>query len=251
VAESRDETRQLLKTLKHLFKAAGLRYADIAARLGVSEGTIKRYLNQQGLTVQVLQLLCECADVTLAELAKLAAEENTPVQPAATPDQERQLAGDIILSMTFFLLARGWRPEQIAREFSLQAAELTHYLVRLDRIGMIALFPRNRVRVLRAFARNLSPQSATYALVARRVHEFFDHVDLADPAVAWTSGFARLSETSLSQISQRLHRLRDEIFELGEQDFNLPPERVKWCALFAALRPVSMEKLLHENYQEG
>jgi transcriptional regulator with XRE-family HTH domain len=116
VAESRDETRQLLKTLKHLFKAAGLRYADIAARLGVSEGTIKRYLNQQGLTVQVLQLLCECADVTLAELAKLAAEENTPVQPAATPDQERQLAGDIILSMTFFLLARGWRPEQIARE---------------------------------------------------------------------------------------------------------------------------------------
>jgi transcriptional regulator with XRE-family HTH domain len=244
-----DETKQLLDMLKRLFKAAGLRYADIAARLHVSEGSVKRYLNQTGLTVEVLYRLCEAADVTLSELTKLAAEENVQAPPVATPEQESLLAADITLSMTFFLLARGWRPAQIAREFNLNDAALTYYLTRLDRIGMIALFPRNRVRVLRAFALNPSPQSATYALVARRVHEFFDRVDLEDPAVAWTSGLARLSEASLSQITQRLNRLRDEIFELGEQDFNLPPERMKWCALFAALRPVPMEQLLHENYQ--
>jgi transcriptional regulator with XRE-family HTH domain len=244
MADEQDEPRQFLAALKRIFKAQGLRYADIAGRIGVSEGTVKRYLNKKGLTLDVLSQLCKAADVTLSELARLTAEENPRTPPATTTEQEQILA---ILSMTFFLLTRGWRSDRIARELELDDVALTRCLTRLDRIGVIALFPNNRVRLLRNFARNPAPTSATYALMARRVHELFDHIDLEDPAVAWTNGFARLSEASLSQISRQLDGLRDEIFELGEADLHLPADRVKWCAIFAAVRPVSIDTLLHEN----
>jgi transcriptional regulator with XRE-family HTH domain len=247
MADEQDEPRQFLAALKRIFKAQGLRYADIAGRIGVSEGTVKRYLNKKGLTLDVLSQLCKAADVTLSELARLTEEENPKTPPATTPAQEEILARDIILSMTFFLLTRGWRSERIARELELDDVALTGCLTRLDRLGVIALFPNNRVRLLRTFARNPAPNSATYALMARRVHELFDHINLEDPSVAWTNGFARLSEASLSQISRQLDGLRDEIFELGEADLHLPTDRVKWCAIFAAVRPVSIDTLLHEN----
>jgi transcriptional regulator with XRE-family HTH domain len=246
MVDSNDETAQLLVTLKRLFKAAGLKYGDIAVRLGVSEGTVKRYLNRKGLTLEILQRLCAAVDISMIELAALAGAEHPQKPPLATPAQEQALSADITLSMTFFLLMRGWRAERIAQEFKLSDQALTKYLVQLDRLGMIALFPQNRVRVLRMVT--LQRNSATSALVARRVHELFGDIDLNDPDVVWTNGVARLSEASLSLISDRLDRLRDEIFELGEQDLHLPPAQVKWCTVFAAVRPVSVDVLLHENF---
>jgi transcriptional regulator with XRE-family HTH domain len=249
MVHANDETAQLLATLKRLFKAAGLKYGDIAVRLGVSEGTVKRYLNRKGLTLEVLQALCAAADISMIELAALAGTEHPQKPPLATPAQEEALSADITLSMTFFLLMRGWRAERIAQEFKLSDQALTKYLVQLDRLGVIALFPQNRVRVLRMVT--LQRNSATSALVARRVHELFGEIDLNDPEVVWTNGVARLSEASLSLISARLDRLRDEIFELGEQDLHLPPAQVKWCTVFAAVRPVSVDVLLHENFVPG
>jgi hypothetical protein len=79
----------------------------------------------------------------------------------------------------------------------------------------------------------------------------FGQIDLNDPEVMWTNGVARLSEASLSLISGRLDRLRDEIFELGEQDLHLQPAQVKWCTVFAAVRPVSVDVLLNENFVAG
>ena len=248
--DEQDEPKQFLIALKRIFKAQGLRYADIAARLAVSEGTVKRYLNNKGLTLDVLHRLCKAADLTMGELARLTEEENPTAPPPATAAQEQILARDITLSMTFFLLTQGWRSERIARELELDDVALTGCLTQLDRLGMIALFPNNRVRLLRAFARNPDPKGATYALMARRVHEFFDNIDLEDPAVIWTNGFARLSEASLSQISRHLDGLRDEIFELGQRDLHLASDRVKWCAVFAAVRPVSIETLLHEHARQ-
>lgn len=244
-----DETAQLLSKLKRLFKAAGLRYADIATRLGVSEMTVKRYLSGKGLTLEALQQLCEAVDVTVLELARLVSEENPRSPPLVTPEQEKRITADIILGTTFYLLNRGWQPDRVAKELKLDEVEITRYLTQLDRLGVLALFPHNRVRILRKMRSNMVRNTATFELVARRVHEHFDRLDLSDPSVTWTHGIARLSEASLSQVAKRLDRLRDEIFELGEQDLALPLDQVHWCTIFAAVRQVSIEMLLHENYQ--
>jgi hypothetical protein len=57
---------------------------------------------------------------------------------------------------------------------------------------------------------------------------------------------ARLSPASFRIIQQRLDRLRDEAFALGERDFALPVEDVRWYVLFAAAKPVSMRELVSD-----
>lgn len=239
------ETRQLLITLKSVLKATGLNYADIAAKLGVSESTIKRNLNNKGLTLDLLHQFCALANITFAELASRAAEEFPQKPPFMTQAQEAALIRDITFSTTFYLLTRGWPPERIGRELGLDSSQITLCLTQMDRLGLIALFPQNRVRVLRSI--RMSRNSAIFGLVARRVYELFDKIDLDDPAIAWTNGLARLSPASFSQVSGRLDELRDEIFELGKRDLDLPSERVAWYAVFAAVKPVQRETLFRKS----
>src|SRR6185503_15007171 len=68
-------TTRLLTQLKRLLRASGLRYADVAVLIGVSEKTVKRYMVGQSISVAILEKLCEVAGITLFELVELATSE--------------------------------------------------------------------------------------------------------------------------------------------------------------------------------
>jgi hypothetical protein len=213
--------------------------------------TVKRRMAGRGLTVRMLQELCAVANLTLTELVALAEVEGPADQEMATPEQADQVAEDVLSGTIFFLLESGWRPERIARELHLDEATMTGRLARLDRIGVIALFPGNRVRLRRRMGKDIRRYAGVMALVARRVHQFFDRPDLDDPAMAWTSGISRLSPASFAQLRQKLEELRDAAFALGEHDLALPSEAVSWYWLFAGARPVPVEQLLYEELAAG
>lgn len=240
-----NEIARLLENLKRAYKTAGIRYADAAQALGVSDLTIKRWMTGKGLTVAALARLCEVADTTIGELTTTA--DARQELPLVTNAQAETIATDIVLGMTHYLLTRRWSAERIMQELRLDEPTMTRRLTLLDRIGVIALFPGNRVRLLRRMSGNIRDNAATFTLVARRVHEFFDRPDLSDPTIAWTNGIARLSRSSFTQMSERLDQLRDELFALGERDLDLPQDDVAWYTLFAAARPVSLEALLYET----
>ena len=48
-------TAQLIETLKKLVKARGLTYADVAARVGLSEASVKRLFSRGSFTLARLQ----------------------------------------------------------------------------------------------------------------------------------------------------------------------------------------------------
>jgi transcriptional regulator with XRE-family HTH domain len=241
-----DDMPVLLTTLKRVYKLARIRYADAAAVLGVSEMTVKRAMAGKGLSAAMLQRLCSAANIGLIELAELAKETIATRRPAATSAQTEAVIADPMIGMVYFLLANGWRPERIRVECDLDEIGLTRCLVQLDRIGVITLFPGNRVRLLRQMNPEIRDSVAAFELLARRIHRFFDQPDLSDPHLAWSGGVARLSPASFRIIQQRLDRLRDEAFALGERDFALPVDDVRWYVLFAAAKPVSMQELVSD-----
>ena len=244
------ELTGLLACLKRAYRTAGLRYSDVAQRIGVSEMTVKRHMAGRGLSVQTLQRLCAAAEMTLTELAAMAGAGQGDV-PVATEAQTRAVAMDIALSMTFYLLTRGWPPRRIARELQLDDPTITGLLLKLDKLDVIELHPGDRVRVLRRLSPDIRHEATAFALIARRVHQFFDRADLHDPTMAWTSGVARLSPAAVAKAARLLDELRDTVFALGEDDLDLPTDETSWYMMFAALRPVGIDELLHESASDG
>ena len=111
-------------------------------------------------------------------------------------------------------------------------------MIQLESLGIIALLPQNRVRFLRRMADDVNLDLAKLELLSRRVSELFGPAGLKDPALAWRTGAVRLSPASFLKVEEKLNQFRDDIFAIGEQDLDLPPEQIDWYAMFVGLRPV-------------
>src|SRR3546814_695840 len=162
------ERDQLLRALKQVLKLRGMRYSDLARGLGVSEPTVKRLLSTGRIDLARLERICGLLDIDLFELVRVARGTRAEREHLG-PVQEEALAADSRLLLVFHLLGNDWKVPAIRREFGLDVPEMTLLLARLDRLRLVALLPRDRVRlcVSRDFEwREDGPVRRRYAQVA-------------------------------------------------------------------------------------
>ena len=222
---------RMLAYLKEFLRARGMRYCDVAEFLGVSEKSIKRYMAGKGVSLPVLERLCATVGLTLAELSILANAPDDGELPPTSDEQEAVLAAEPKLAIVLGLLTTGWTPDRILREGLANASTLNAILVRLDRLGLITLYPLNRVR-LRHRPRGIDTASEPLRrVIIQAGARVISELDLADPAALWRFNYARLGPASLTRVSKRLDAFLDEVAELSRQDMDLSGEQVKWYAL--------------------
>ena len=240
--QEQSEIPQLLRGLKSLLRARGMLYNDLAERLGVSETTVKRYLTGHSISLDVLEDICRAVDVRLSDLLAISQEEDQ--QPVLSPEEEEVLARDAFLSGLFYLLARGYTPAVIQRDFKLTDAEINGYLTALDRLGLIRLFPYNRVRVL--VGRNFNVQKG--GAMMRLAHdamlkEFFSKFDVAMPD--WLFGYGKLSPSSLERVRELARNFMEAFDDIAEADREPTLDLADWHGFFFMLRPVDLAGLKH------
>src|SRR3546814_688732 len=139
------ERDQLLRALKQVLKLRGMRYSDLARGLGVSEPTVKRMLSTGRIDLARLERICGLLDIDLFELVRVARGARAE-REHLEPVQEEALAADPRLLLVFHLLGNDWKVPAIRREFGLDVPEMTLLLARLDRLRLVELLPRERVR---------------------------------------------------------------------------------------------------------
>jgi transcriptional regulator with XRE-family HTH domain len=238
--QDQSEIPLLLRALKSLLKGRGLLYHDVADRLGVSETTVKRYLTGHSLTIEILEDLCRIVDVRLSDLLVMSQEE--PAQPVLSQEEEEFLAKDAFLAGVFYLLSRGLTPATIQRDFQLADADMNGYLTALDRLGLVRLFPYNRVRVM--VGRNFNVQMG--GALARLAHDalikdFFSKFDVTHPD--WLFGFGKLSPSSLERVRELARNFMEAFDTIAEADRELPLDLADWYGFFYMIRPVDLAGL--------
>jgi transcriptional regulator with XRE-family HTH domain len=242
-SESQLLSSRMLVYLKKFYRAKGLRLSDVATLVGVSERSIKRYLNGGGVTLDILEKLCAAAELTILALAELA-EGDSAKQVSTNDLQEDALADEPMLAITFHLLTLGWTPQAIAREFFFSDLDLNRILLRLDRLGLITLYCENRLKV-RAKVR--SPNNCSRRmreLILSGVKSQLAETDLDSDATLWNGGMVRLGPDSFERTRKRLQALVDEIVELSKHDKDLDGQQVRWFGVCALLAPErNVEKL--------
>jgi len=235
------QSARLIETLKSLFRSHGLRQADIAAALKLSRTTLKRRLSGQGLTIDLLEALCELVDVTLAELVELAAVNQDKRMKRLSLEQENALHADVRLGFIFTRLREGWSAAEIQRECRIAEAPLVGYLVRLEKLGLIDLLPGNRVRLHTVRDIDWRKHGPMWHSVDRYLSDIFSMMDSDDTDLARRVAVVKLTPASVAQLDEMFHHLQMEIRRLAHQDRSAVPDAKSWYAVLMGARPFEMD----------
>ncbi len=242
------QSNQWVDTLKRCLKARGLTYKDVAQKLKLSEASIKRLFSERSFTLQRLEQICLMMDMSFSDLAHINDRRNLERQTTLSIKQETALAADAILLSYFYLLLNGWDIERIANRFDLDEPRQVRMLVKLDKLGLIELQPKNRVRLLTARRIQWRKDGMVRRMYERDVKRAFLQHGFSEDNSHFGFESAELAPESARMISRKLANLSLEFDELAELDVNLKPDQKRGYGLMVALRPWAYWNIvLNEN----
>ncbi|WP_282445500.1 helix-turn-helix domain-containing protein [Massilia antarctica] len=225
----------LVDTLKRLLKGRGITYGDLAGRIGMSEASVKRMFSQKNFT---LQRLDEILSATGIEFDELSAAQSAPTLIShLTLAQEREIIGDPRLLVVAVSAMNHIGFDDIVRFYDMTEAEVTKYLLRLDRIGFLELLPNNRVKLLIA---------RTFGWIANGpIQGYFRHEAAADYLNSRFDGEdevmrlvnVMLSKQSGAALLERLKQVAAEFAQQHQHETRLPLDQRHAISFIVAARP--------------
>ncbi|MFQ6023820.1 MAG: helix-turn-helix domain-containing protein [Acidiferrobacterales bacterium] len=230
------QTQALVDTLKKALKAHGLSYRHVAQALDLSEASVKRLFAEQGFSLARLDQVCQLMDMEITDLVAMMEAERGQISEL-TEAQEKELVSDIKLLLVAFLVENGWTFNEILGHYELSEPELIRHLARLDRLKVIELLPKNRIKLVISpnFAwRKNGPIQQFFA--EHMQEEFFkSRFDALGEAFWFLPGM--LSRSSNEVLLKKLEHLASEFNELNRYDKRLPLPQRFGCSMLLAIRP--------------
>jgi transcriptional regulator with XRE-family HTH domain len=231
------ETAQIIDVLKRTLKTRGITYRDVARRVGLSEGSIKRVFAAETFTLQRLESICTAIGVSMSELMRAAATSHEAGSQYLTLEQEQLLAADQRLFACFYLLLNGRSSEEILQRMDLSERGLRELYVKLDDARLVELLPRLKVRLRVGPVVSWRMDGPVHRVYERQVKAEFlqGEFQASDEVLHFRS--AELSEASTRILVRKLEQLARDFAELAALDVGLPVAEKKNVAMLAAFRP--------------
>ncbi|MBC7713182.1 MAG: helix-turn-helix transcriptional regulator [Rhizobacter sp.] len=138
---------QFLAAMKRALKAKNIIYKDLAESLDLSESSVKRILSDKSIGLDRIEEICKACDISFAEICKNANFEEDISTYTLSKDQEKILADNPRLLHYFILLNDGLTSTKIEKDFEISNNESKKLLLQLDKLNLIELHPRDRVKM--------------------------------------------------------------------------------------------------------
>jgi transcriptional regulator with XRE-family HTH domain len=233
----------LVRVLRELLRAQGLRPRNVAERLGVSERTVLRWFAGEAIDTRVLERLCALIEISFFELCEVAAKRVETRLARLSADQEQALVDDALLNYLFVNILRGWSAAELQHEIDVPEAMFIDALIRLEKIGLIGLLPGNEFR-LKTTREIQWRKGGPYS---RYVNMFLkwslNNADTGEPKSAWVIEALKLSTGSLAQLQHKFQTLREEANALSQVDRRSNDMSREWYALVLATRRIDFTPL--------
>lgn len=230
-----NQTTSLLDTLKRALKGHGITYADVAIQLGLSENSIKRLFAEKSFSLKRLEQVCQLMQMEISDLMHQMEAASQHID-RLTEQQEQKIASDKNLLLTAICVMDKWTFEEIIDTYRISELECVQLLARLDRLKIIQLLPKNRVKLIisKNFQwRSNGPIQAFFQSTVQP--DFFNSTfNQAGEKILFNNGM--LSEDSNILMMKKLKRLMTEFNELHQSDVSLPLSERYGTGLVVALR---------------
>ena len=229
------QIHSLLGTLKKALKAHGLTYADIAQHLDLTEASIKRLFSDQTLSLQRLEQICQIMELEISDLVQMMNEQQPRLQQL-TIEQEFKITQDLVLLLITVSVLNRWTLPDIVSFYKLSESECIQKLAYLDRLQIIELLPKNKIKLLVApnfsWIKNGPIQQFFQANIAK---EYF-RTQFNDDNECLIVLNGMLSSQSNGEFQRKLKKLAREFDELNNDDAALALEKRDGVTVVLAMR---------------
>jgi transcriptional regulator with XRE-family HTH domain len=226
----------LVPTVKRLLRAKRLTYRDVAAMLELTEASVKRLFASKRLSLAQVERLSELLGMNTVELIE-ASEATAPRVRALTRKQEAALVANEKLLLVTVCVINHWTLADIVASYAITEAECVRHALVLDKIGIIQLYPGNRIRLL--LARDfdwLDDGPIRQFLRVKAIPDFIAGSFNKAPYDALTFGHGMLTQTGRQQLQAELERLKVRLAALHEASSKAPLAEKSGIALLLATR---------------
>jgi transcriptional regulator with XRE-family HTH domain len=225
----------LIEVLKDELKSAGITYADLAERIGMSESSVKRMFSRRDMPLTRIDDICAACKLTFDELARKVADA-APLVSELTLEQEQAVVKDAKLLLVAISCLSQWTFEQIVSEYQISEAECVAWLTQLDRLGVIDLKPQNRYRLKVAKTFRWRPNGPLMAYFRERVLPDYFKGRFAREGETVHLVHGSISEAIAPSFVERLKRLGNDFSAQHLADQKLKPEQRGGYTLILAMR---------------
>lgn len=225
----------LVDTLKRLMKARGITYGELAARIEMSEASVKRMFSQKNFTLQRLDDILSATGIGFEELS--AAQAGPALISQLTLAQEREIIGDPRLLVVAVSTMNHIGFDDIVRFYDMSEVEVTGYLLRLDRIGFLELLPNNRVKLLIARTFGWIPNGPIQAYFRHEAAADYLNSRFDGPDEVLRLVNVMLSKQSAGALLERLKQVAAEFAQQHQHETRLPLEQRHAISFIVAARP--------------
>ncbi len=230
------QTNLIIETLKRELRRQGIKYRQVAQKLGLSEASVKRLFAEQSFTLKRLAQVCELLNLEFSDLVHQM-EKDIELTEQLTLEQETELVSDIkLLLMAYFLMSK-LEFEDIIRIYDISETEGIRLLAKLDRMKLIELQPGNRVKLMIAKNFSFIPRGPIERFYEREVQtEFFDSsFDGNGEYRIYISGV--FSRAANAEIIKKIKLLAIDAHQLRLDSESVPLDDRFGCSLIMAVRP--------------
>jgi hypothetical protein len=175
--------------------------------------------------------------MTLFEICELAAQRTEERISRLSVSQEQALVEDDLLIYVFRQVLKGWSAEEMQADLQIPEPVLVDALVRLQKLDLIELLPRNQVRL--RTVRNIAwrPRGPITKSANQWLRGILEDIDFNDQSSVLAFDEIKLSAGSCAQLRSKFEAVIREAQELGESDRRLNAAETGWHACILALRP--------------
>jgi len=224
----------VFESLKAHLKARGMTYVDVARALKVSEATVKRIFATRNCTLGRLDELCELVQVELADLARGTPRE-TRLITRLTAEQEEELIADPALLLVAVSALHQMSVDEITELFDLQEPQCVKLLLRLERIGILELHEKNRIRLRIARTFSWIPDGPIMRSMKSQMPDFFAH-PFSAPGELMRMINVRLSAEAQVALLRQIEQIAREYSEQHNADAHLSLDKRPAVSVLLAVR---------------
>lgn len=230
------QTTLLIDQLKKSLKAYGRTYADVAEHLNLSEASVKRLFSTNSFTLERLDQICQFIGLEISDLVRQMGEAAESRIIQLTRDQEKEIVEDTALLLVTICVLNKWALAEIQQYFHLTEHQCINHLAKLDRLGLIDLLPKNKIKILVAPNFKWIESGPILRFYQEKLEaDFFkSQFDKSQEKLIVANGM--LTESTNLQFQKKMEQLIKEFDELSQEDAQLPLDKRHGTTLVVAMR---------------
>ena len=222
----------LLQSIRATLRERGMTYRQLAAKLGISEPTVKRDLSRGDFSLSRLDAICAVLEVSLADLLQAPSAQTLLSQLSVA--LERALVRSPQLLLVAYLLVNDWKWGEITATFDFDDNTLTSALLKLDALRIVNFRPPRRVGKLTARNFAWRKDGPVHEFFLARVAPEFLRARFDGPLDELRLIGGMLSPASRAHVKAAIEHVAQELEDLAHRDARLPLADKDGCtALFA------------------